>query len=61
MAAHETTVCSRRMGALSTAIELGVDEEDFVFESEDERQLWEHLRQEFQEFVTKIGPVWIAD
>jgi hypothetical protein len=49
------------MSDLSTAIELGVDEEDFPFESEDERRLWDDLHQEFQEFVTKVGPVWIAD
>ncbi len=72
MAAHETTgrtkaltisdvICPRRLSALSAAVELGVDEDDFAFESDDERNLWEELRDEFQAFVSKIGPVWIAD
>lgn len=54
-------ICPRRLQALSAAVELGVDEDDFVFESDDERRLWEDLRDEFQAFVAKIGPVWIAD
>ncbi len=53
--------CPRRLAELTSAVELGVDPEDFRFESEDERALWEDLRDEFQAFVAKVGPVWIAD
>ena len=50
-----------RLELLSAAVELGVDREEITFESPEERRLWEDLEQEFQAFVTKIGPVWIAD
>lgn len=55
------TVCPRRMATLTAAAELEVDEEELEFESEAERLLWESLREEFQAFVAKIGPVWIAE
>lgn len=64
MAAHPSTskpICPRRFAALSAAVELEVDRDDLEFRSDDELRLWESLRDEFQAFVSKIGPVWIAD
>lgn len=46
---------------LSAAVELGVDPEDITFHSLAEQLLWEDLQREFQAFVAKVGPVWIAD
>ncbi|MGI9596496.1 MAG: hypothetical protein ACR2QK_10065 [Acidimicrobiales bacterium] len=57
----EPSICQQRFSALSAAVELGVDEDEFDFHSEEEQLLWQSLRQEFQDFVSKIGPVWIAD
>lgn len=54
-------ICPRRLAALTAAVELEVDPDEVHFESREERLLWEDLREEFQSFVTKIGPVWIAD
>ncbi len=49
------------MAAISVAVELEVDEDEIGFESDEEHLLWESLRDEFQAFVAKIGPVWIAE
>lgn len=56
-----TSVPESRRELLSAAVELGVDAEDITFTSNEERLLWEALEREFQAFVAKIGPVWIAD
>ncbi len=65
-ARHESTagppsICPRRLASLSAAVELEVEEDELEFSSEEERELWASLRDEFQAFVAKVGPVWIAD
>lgn len=60
-ASRSDNFCPRRVASLSAAVELQVDPDDLNFESEAERVLWEDLREEFEAFVSKIGPVWIAD
>ncbi|MGH1490466.1 MAG: hypothetical protein ACRBK7_13940 [Acidimicrobiales bacterium] len=58
---REQSICPRRLSALNTAVELEVDEDEIEFESEQEAEMWRSLRTEFEEFVAKIGPIWIAD
>ena len=63
---HESTagppsICHRRLASLTAAVELEVEEEELEFASDEERELWASLRDEFQAFVAKVGPVWIAD
>ena len=60
-ASSSQAIGPRRIAALTAAAELQVDEEELEFESEAERLLWESLQEEFQAFVAKIGPVWIAE
>ena len=55
------TICPQRFAALSTAVELEVDEDELWFESEAEHELWLALRQEFERLVERIGPIWVAD
>lgn len=55
------TIEPQRLHALATAVELEVDEAEIEFESAFEVEIWQSLRDEFEEFVAKIGPVWIAD
>ena len=57
----QEVICPRRHAALHAAVELEVDREDVAFQSEAEQLLWEDLQEDFQAFVAKIGPVWIAD
>lgn len=57
----QTIICPRRLATLRAAVELEVDEEELTLDSDEERRLWSELREEFQAFVSKIGPVWIAD
>jgi len=57
----EQTICPQRLTALNNAVELEVDEDEIEFESEQEAEMWRSLRAEFEEFVAKIGPIWIAD
>ena len=47
--------------SLAAAVELQVDEEDVQLRSPAERELWKALQEEFQAFVARFGPVWIAD
>lgn len=49
-----------RLAALEKAVELEVDRDDFSFQSDDERSLWDELEAEFHELVARIGPVWFA-
>lgn len=55
------TVDPDRHALLAAAVELEIDEEDVGLRSAAERELWESLQVEFQAFVARIGPVWIAD
>ena len=50
-----------RFADLSAAVELGVEADEVGLRSHVERQLWVALQQEFEAFVAKMGPVWIAD
>ena len=49
-----------RMNALQTAIELGVDDSDFRFQSHIERELWVELAAEHEARADKNDSVWLA-
>lgn len=49
-----------RMNALQTAIELGVDDSDFRFQSHVERELWCELAAEHEARTDKDDSVWLA-
>ncbi len=57
----EDAINPHRLTVLAAAAELQVDEEDIDFQSPQEAEIWQSLRTEFEELVSKIGPVWIAD
>jgi len=50
----------QRVTAIHTAIELGVDDVDFRFESLVERDLWNELLAEHEARVDMSDSVWIA-
>lgn len=49
-----------RVDAMHTAIELGVDDSDFRFESFAERELWVELCLEHEARVDKDDSIWLA-
>ena len=49
-----------RVNAMHTAIELGVDDVDFRFESLIERDLWNELLAEHEARVDMSDSVWVA-
>lgn len=49
-----------RMNALQTAIELGVDDSDFRFQSHIERELWVELVVEHEARADKDDSIWLA-
>jgi len=50
----------RRIDAMQTAIELGVDDADFRFESLAERELWVDLTIAYESRIDKDDSAWIA-
>ncbi len=49
-----------RVHAMLTAIELGVDDSDFRFESLNEREMWVQLEQEHEARIDKDDSAWVA-
>jgi len=49
-----------RVQAMQTAIELGVDDSDFRFESLIERELWVDLTVEHEARIDKDDSIWLA-
>jgi hypothetical protein len=53
-------ISPQRTNSLRTAVELGVDESDFRFQSFAERELWTELVELHETCMAKDDLVWLA-
>ncbi len=56
-----TALSEERFTAMMRAVELGVDRDDFLFASDEERAVWSELEIEYEQLVAREGPRWIAE